>query len=159
MKSSPDRNCLVFRSAVACLWGDPAAVAVLLGAESFAPAAPAETNLHAIAVLTSSVPFHVEAPVPKSIFVVPKDPSQGRDPFFPNSASTVSGVKGPKVAAPRHVDLFYKGFSNLDGHLLAIINNHSFAAGEEAEVTASATRCSCSVFGNPIRSGSCRSRR
>jgi hypothetical protein len=140
MKSSLGRNCRVLRSRWFATGTILTAATGLLGMGSSAPAAPTETNLHAVAVSTSSVPIHSEAPVPKSIFVVPKDPSQGRDPFFPNFVSTANGVKGLKAAAPRHVYLFYKGFSNLDGRLLAIINNHSFAVGEEAEVTAGATR-------------------
>lgn len=75
-------------------------------------------------------------PKTKSVFVMPTNPSQGRDPFFPEStrvydqmlASTRTNqiVELPPLTVP--------GISGTPGHLLAIINNHTFAEGDAGDV-------------------------
>jgi hypothetical protein len=119
-------------------------VALLVGGGLPAFAAQTEAKLPGGVVTASDAAARLDASVPKSVFVVPKDPSQGQDPFFPTSArkpGSSSAVSKSSISAPiKYGDLFYKGFSNLGGHPLAIINTHSFAVGEEAEVTAGTTR-------------------
>src|SRR3954453_19286067 len=76
--------------------------------------------------------------IPISTFLMPRSPQEGRDPFFPTSmrpyatATVVASTNflGPMVA----VDLRLKGFSGPPERRLAIINNHTFEAGEEADV-------------------------
>jgi hypothetical protein len=75
----------------------------------------------------------------QSVFVLPHSPQEGRDPFFPNStrpystfAPTPNMTNAP--APMQVVDLRLKGFSGPADRRLAIINNHTFEAGEEAEV-------------------------
>ncbi|HEV2330162.1 MAG TPA: hypothetical protein VGY56_15375 [Verrucomicrobiae bacterium] len=74
------------------------------------------------------------APV-KSVFILPSNPNEGRDPFFPNS------MRPYEDAAPRQqqrsVDLTtlqIKGYSEIAGHRYVIINNHTFGEGDEGEV-------------------------
>ena len=64
----------------------------------------------------------------KSVF----DP-KGRDPFFPNSnrQSMEQSENGENAAT---VVLVVKGFSGSGSHRMAIINNQTFAVGDESEV-------------------------
>ena len=95
-------------------------------------AAPAPTNVP---------PALVE--IPKSVFDVPANPQEGKDPFFPLStrlfASPVAKTNGQ--AAPKLVvDLKLKGFSGTADHPLAIINNRTFGIDEEGSVSTAAGR-------------------
>ncbi|HEY4414734.1 MAG TPA: hypothetical protein VGO57_03495 [Verrucomicrobiae bacterium] len=80
-------------------------------------------------------------PVPaRSVFTQPLNAREGRDPFFPESTrpfETAAAASGHVVEIPT---LFIKGFSGTPGHYLIIINNHTFAAGDEGDVTAGASR-------------------
>lgn len=70
----------------------------------------------------------------RSIFTLPKNPQQGRDPFFPDSDRPYEWA----VAAQPHVSdinaLVLKGFSGSLDHRLVIINNQTFAVGDEGDV-------------------------
>ena len=70
----------------------------------------------------------------RSTFVMPKTPDEGRDPFFPNSNRPYESA----VAAQPHVgdvsSLVLKGISGSENHRLAIINNHTFGVGDEANL-------------------------
>ena len=85
-------------------------------------------------------PAQTETPksteMPKSIFVVPDNPKEGRDPFFPKSTRLSS--KNPDVAATNTPSLVLISSLSLKSIVagLAIINNHSFAPGEEGDVVA-----------------------
>jgi hypothetical protein len=74
-----------------------------------------------------------------SVFVQPENPQEGRDPFFPEStrpyASAVAAHAAPPVAT-----LSIKGFSGTAEDRTVIINNHSFAAGDEGDVMTVAGR-------------------
>jgi len=84
--------------------------------------------------------------VPQSIFVVPTSERQGRDPFFPRTtrlfaaAPTVGTgiVKTNQPSVP--VELALKGISGTPERPLAIINNQTFAVGEENDVVSGARR-------------------
>lgn len=73
-------------------------------------------------------------PVPaKSVFVMPTNIREGRDPFFPESTRPFDAYK----EASRTVDVnafSVKGISIQGGHSMAIINNHTFAVGDEGNV-------------------------
>ncbi|MCO5052001.1 MAG: hypothetical protein M9920_06835 [Verrucomicrobiae bacterium] len=77
-----------------------------------------------------------KAPAPTtSTFVIPKQPSEGRDPFFPNSTRvyTVNVIQAPE--APKvEADLTLKGISGTPEQPLAIINTTTFTTGEVNEV-------------------------
>ena len=75
------------------------------------------------------------APAPiRSIFVIPTNPSEGRDPFFPESTRIYELMA---VATPHVVEvttLTIKGYSIINGHPMVIVNNHSFMIGDEGDV-------------------------
>jgi hypothetical protein len=69
---------------------------------------------------------------PKSVFILPTNPNEGRDPFYPNSLRPYQDF-----APKRAVDLTalrIKGFSEIAGHRYVIINNHTFGEGDEGDV-------------------------
>ncbi|HHY84491.1 MAG TPA: hypothetical protein GYA07_02985 [Verrucomicrobia bacterium] len=72
--------------------------------------------------------------IPKSVFVMPANPEQGRDPFFPLSTRFRAAppvVQQPPPVAP--VRLKLQGISGTPDNRLAIINGRTMAAGESAE--------------------------
>lgn len=69
----------------------------------------------------------------RSIFIVPTSNKEGRDPFFPESTRWLP-VAAPTKHAPEFTSLKVYGISGSPEHLLAIINNHTFAAGDEGDV-------------------------
>jgi hypothetical protein len=78
---------------------------------------------------------------PKSIFKQPNGPNEGKDPFYPRSVYPYLGTVKEPQATPEPVhqplveaDLKLGGISGTKEHPLAIINGHTFEAGEEAEV-------------------------
>ena len=68
-----------------------------------------------------------------SVFVVPANIHEGRDPFFPESTrmfdAAAEASKTVEVSA-----LTIKGFSGTPGHRFVIINNHTFGIGDEGDV-------------------------
>jgi hypothetical protein len=72
-----------------------------------------------------------------SVFNLPTNPKEGRDPFFPESNRALVAA-----ASTNHTveitALKVRGISGAAGHLLAIINNHTFAVGEEGDVKTTA---------------------
>ena len=86
-------------------------------------------------VRTNALPAQVE--IPKSVFVIPTTPQEGKDPFFPLSkrlfASPVVKTNG-HPAPPAIVELKLNGISGTADHRLAIVNNRTFEVGEEGAV-------------------------
>lgn len=89
---------------------------------------------------TNAAPSTVE--VPKSIFVVPSSPSEGRDPFFPLSRRLVADVppSNGEVPKPPTVALTLKGVSGTESRRFALINDKTFALDEEREVSVGTTK-------------------
>lgn len=80
----------------------------------------------------AAVPVNTNAPV-LSVFTLPAAPSDGRDPFFPNSTRPYE----QSILKHHHVDvtsLQIKGFSEIAGRRYVIINNHTFGEGDEGDV-------------------------
>jgi hypothetical protein len=120
----------------------PLRLAALLLVLAFpCPAAQTKTNSPTVAapVPTNALPAQVE--IPKSVFVIPTTPQEGRDPFFPLSTrlftSVVVKTNMHSVAAVPS-DLKLNGISGTAEHRLAIINNRTFEANEEGAVSTSA---------------------
>jgi len=69
----------------------------------------------------------------QSVFTLPATYRDGRDPFYPESTRVFES----EVSTSRTVEitsLKVPGISGRPGHLLAIINNHTFAVNEEGDV-------------------------
>lgn len=69
----------------------------------------------------------------RSVFIVPASPKDGRDPFYPESQRLFK-TGATSQAAPAAV-LVIRGYSGDGSSLLVIINNHTFGAGDEGDVT------------------------
>lgn len=73
---------------------------------------------------------------PKSVFINPATPREGRDPFFPHSTrrtkttTVVTTATAPVIIA----ELQLKGMAGTADRRLAIINNRTFEVGEEGTV-------------------------
>jgi hypothetical protein len=67
-----------------------------------------------------------------SIFIMPSSPSEGRDPFFPNSTRPYEETISKRPVELTSLEI--KGFSEINGRRYVIINNHTFAAGDEGDV-------------------------
>lgn len=84
--------------------------------------------------------------IPQSIFVVPSNIAEGRDPFYPNSDPSKRGRKvvapTPQPAAPPDAPLVLNGLSGSIENKLAMINGRTFAQGETGELTLGARRIS-----------------
>lgn len=72
-----------------------------------------------------------------STFVMPTNPQEGRDPFYPESIR-------PYANATAHVvpitTLTIRGFSGTPENRMVIINNHTFGVGDEGDVLTSGGR-------------------
>jgi hypothetical protein len=75
--------------------------------------------------------------IPRSIFTVPTNPKEGRNPFFPKSGGSSAASTHP---TPPSSAIILNGLGGTPDNRLAIINNRTFAEGEEAEVSTAAGR-------------------
>jgi len=72
--------------------------------------------------------------IPKSVFVVPQNPQEGRDPFFPNSMRAY-GVDEKPHATTTLSNLVLKALLGTPDHRLAQINDRTFEVGETRDVS------------------------
>ncbi len=81
-------------------------------------------------------------PPPQSVFVMPKKPAEGKDPFFPSATRVYASDTPVKMTNPVVPvgDLSLKGISGTATEPLAIINTTTFTTGEENDVITSAGR-------------------
>ncbi len=104
-------------------------IAFLFGFTLAAHAAPNQTGgTNTTAHATNSVPE-----IPKSVFVIPANPKEGRDPFYPNSTSMYAvpslANHSNSLSAPIEL-LTLKSLSPT----LAQINRTLLAVGEESDI-------------------------
>lgn len=101
-------------------------------------ATPTPTNPPAKVSLAATNASPIQAEIPKSVFLIPTTPQQGKDPFFPRSlrlfASAVVNTNVQPLATPPSVQLRLNGISGTPDRRLAIINNQTFETNEEGEV-------------------------
>lgn len=97
--------------------------------------------LAAVSSASGVVAKDAPAPVTRSlsVFEIPSSVKDGRDPFFPESTRTSEAAAAAAAAASTTrtaeiTSLKVPGISGTPGHLLAIINNHTFAVGDEGDV-------------------------
>jgi hypothetical protein len=69
----------------------------------------------------------------QSVFTTPTSLKDGRDPFFPESGRAMENAMAQNHTVEIS-SLKVPGISGTPGHLFAIINNHTFAVGEEGDV-------------------------
>jgi hypothetical protein len=104
------------------------------------PNAQPQSNTNSKASATSTNTQPGEGPVPHSVFLMPRDEHEGVDPFFPKSRRPYGPVMPIVIEtnAPAPVtvavELRLKAISGVPEHRLALINNHTFEAGEEGEI-------------------------
>jgi len=72
-----------------------------------------------------------------SIFILPSNPKEGRDPFFPNSNRPYEIAAAANVQTGNATPLVLRGISGSQNRRLVIINNHTFAAGDTGDVVTS----------------------
>ena len=124
-------------------WTLPLAAALLGLTFTTRAAQSPPTATSTVKAATNAAPAELE--IPKSVFVTPTTPEQGKDPFFPLSRRlwpepavvTASITNIPKNIV---IQLDLKGISGAVNRRLAIINNQTFEVGEEAEVAVNAGR-------------------
>ncbi len=71
----------------------------------------------------------------RSIFVMPKGPKDGRDPFFPNSTRPYEIVSANQPHVADLSSIVLKGISGPSNRRLAIINSHTFGVDDEATLS------------------------
>jgi hypothetical protein len=79
-------------------------------------------------------PPNAKPEIQQSVFVYPKNPAQGRDPFFTGSTRVYEGNSENQSRGPSLADLTLKSIMGNAPYALAVINNHTFAAGDEGDV-------------------------
>ena len=125
---------------------NPLLLAALLFCLAFpCPATQTKTNPPTAAgpARTNAVPAQLE--IPKSVFIIPNTPQEGKDPFFPLSTRIFTPVGHSTTrhsTAPPVVELKLNGISGTVDHRLAIVNNRTFEAEEEGTVSTSSGRVS-----------------
>lgn len=88
-------------------------------------------------------PSPVPQQVPRSVFNIPANPKEGRDPFFPTSMRPFQAPDVPgNHAQPDISALVLQGILGAPPHQLATINNVTFGVGEDGEVRTSQGRIS-----------------
>ena len=76
----------------------------------------------------------------RSVFVMPTNPNEGHDPFFPNSTRPYATAMAGKPRVGDVSSLILKGVSGPPNNRLAIINNHTFGIGDEQDIVTSQGR-------------------
>jgi hypothetical protein len=95
------------------------------------------TNAPATVSLAATNAAPVQAEIPKSVFLIPATPQEGKDPFFPRSMRLFASVvvkTNVQPTPPPSVELRLNGISGTADRRLAIINNQTFETNEEGEV-------------------------
>jgi hypothetical protein len=87
----------------------------------------------------SAPPTNLTNPI-HSVFMMPSEPQEGRDPFFPNSTRPYKSAPTVTSSTIDTSSLVVKGFSGSVDHRYVIINTHTFAAGDEGDVITSGGR-------------------
>jgi hypothetical protein len=81
-----------------------------------------------------------DKPAPeKSAFTMPTNPHEGRDPFFPESMRPYEDSPASQKRI-EETTFTVRGLSVENGRAMVIINNHTFAIGDEGDVLSGGRR-------------------
>ena len=94
----------------------------------------------ATAVVATPIVQTNKTEIIRSVFVLPINPREGCDPFFPNSNRPYQMAVTANQRTGNITSLVLKGFSGSMNHRFVIINNHTFAVGDEGDVITSEGR-------------------
>src|SRR6185312_15195472 len=82
-----------------------------------------------------STPVAAKLELPKSVFVMPTSAKEGRAPFFPNSQRPYFSAPSKNVSVTSLTELTVKSILPSGNRVFAIINNHTFAPGDDGVVS------------------------
>jgi hypothetical protein len=88
-----------------------------------------------LSLFAAPPPQHAKSETQQSVFVMPNNASDGRDPFFPGSTRVYIGNPEHQIRGPALTDLTLKSVLGTLPRVFAIINNHTFAPGDDGDVT------------------------
>ena len=110
------------------------ALALSLLCPTLAKAAATEGSSKSTSRAATNIKIVPEVPFPQSIFSVPTQPGEGRNPFFPQS--TVQVVIIPKITKENPIESFSFVLNGITSppRRTAMINGRTFEPGEEGEV-------------------------
>ena len=119
-----------------------AVAAALLSLVFTSIAAQTPTKVPATAAPVATNAAAAQPQIPKSGFLIPSTPKEGKDPFFPHSTRLFASVVVKTNLQPAALgpELHLNGISGTTDRRLAIINNQTFAVNEEGEVPANRGR-------------------
>ena len=83
----------------------------------------------------------------RSVFVMPASSHEGRDPFFPESQRPYEEAVAATTNRPAPTLITVKGLSIDHGQAMVIINNHTFAIGDEGDVLTAGRRLHLRLVG------------
>jgi hypothetical protein len=109
-----------------------AIVLVLLGSV-FVRASSKDAQAKAASRLALSIHSVPEVPIPPSVFILPGQPGEGRNPFFPQSSVRVVVPKTNSEAPFETYSFVLNGITSPPKRT-AMINGRTFEPGEEGEV-------------------------
>ena len=84
--------------------------------------------------LAAAPPQPASQEIQQSVFTFPASPAEGRDPFFPSSIRIYGSNPDKPSQGPAFNELSVRSILVTPQSVLAIINNHPFAAGEDGDV-------------------------
>lgn len=80
-------------------------------------------------------PQQAKLEIQPSVFVIPNTASEGRDPFFPASTRVYGSNPENQTRGPSLTELTLKSILGTPERAFAIINNHTFAPGDDEDIT------------------------
>ena len=80
------------------------------------------------------LPQPANSQIQQSVFTIPASPSEGRDPFYPSSVRIYGSSPDKSSQGPAFSELTLRSILVTPQRVLAIINNHPFAVGEDGDV-------------------------
>lgn len=107
-------------------------LAMLIGSMTYATAAANGTPPPTPAAGTNQAAAPGGEEIPKSVFVIPNSPREGRNPFFPGAHTDLPPT--PRPAAPVDSSSFVLNGITSPPKRTAMINGRTFEVGESGEV-------------------------